>query len=143
MQITKTIRAYVEETIRNKYSAAREAYKADYKTEQEKVIEEIKEKIAEFEKEIKVFALERGFEFVVCGYTYNREWRCSPADKIIDLYTRPVKADQEKEIDDFDGKIGDRWKAKARQVLFDLEVGSAKKAELADILDSVTVDVDE
>lgn len=140
MQITRAIREYVEENIRNKYMDARDAYGLEYQRERDAIEQEIKAKIKEYEDDLKAFVERRGFGF----YSYNRYGynpNYTPAESILNLCINPVKPTEQTDIDNFRRKMDQGWQTKAKQVLFDLEVGGAKKAELTDILSHITVDV--
>ena len=141
MQITRAIREYVEENIRNKYMDARDAYGLEYQREKEAIEQEIKAKIKEYEDDLKAFVERRGFGFYSYSrYGYNPNY--TPAESILNLCVNPVKPTEQTDIDNFRCKMDQSWRTKAKQVLFDLEVGGAKKAELADILSHITVDVE-
>ena len=143
MQITRAIREYVEENIHNKYMEARDAYGLEYQREKNAIELEIEEKIKEYEADLKAFVESRGFGFYLYNrysYTFNPAY--APADSILSLSVKPIKPTEQTDIDNFRRKMDQGWQAKAKQVLFDLEVGGAKKAELTDILSHITVDVE-
>lgn len=145
MQITRSIREYVEDVIRDKYDKAREEHEAEYRQQQHQFVQEVREKINEFEKELRAFANERGYEFCYKPRVYGPRATGDtpePAEHFIGLSVDPINYQKEFDIALFNCKLGDAQRAKIRQVLFDLELGKAKKEELVGILDAVKVDVE-
>ena len=129
MRLTKAIREYVEEEIYKKYNDAaneigKEYYDAKHQAQEmvEEIMKEASNKASQYLKDL--------------GYEVNPGYR---GDSIFIMNGSFSKKD-EREINDQRNELRSKARAKARQVLFDLEMGDTNKQELRDVLDSITID---
>ena len=124
MRLTKAIRDYVEEEIYKKYNEAASEIGKEYYEDKQRA-EDMKEASAKAEQ----FLKDLGYN-VHYGYRENS------------LYSLNCHFDkkEEREINDQRQELRSKARVKARQVLFDLEMGDTDKKELRDVLDSITVD---
>ena len=129
MRLTKAIRDYVEEEIYKKYNdAANEIGKEYYEAKQhaqemvEEIMKEASDKASQYLKDL--------------GYEVSPGYR---GDSIFVMNGSFLKKD-EREINNKRQELRSKARAKARQVLFDLEMGDTNKKELRDVLDSIVID---
>lgn len=132
MRVTRAIREYVEDEISKKYQAVRDTIGRAYYDECDAL-----------EGEIKVIAEEanrRAIEVIRArGFEPTKDWRHHDEGPI--SYSRCFNKPEESErINKECRALDDRKRAKIKQVLFDLEMGATEKAELIEVLDSITVD---
>lgn len=130
MRVTKAIREYVEEEIYKKYNDAADNIGTEYEKEKEDVLNHVLEIIKEANKEVIAYVESRGFKHRP-GY---RE------DTAISLTGSIGKKDIEDDIWKKKQELRNKGMAKAKQVLFDLEMGDTEKKQLKEVLDSIVVE---
>lgn len=130
MRVTKAIREYVEDEIYKKYNAKEQAIGQEYWDEKKEIEDEILEIAADANRRAIALAESRGYE-VTKGYR---------GDGLIFMSPNFGKRDVEKQIQDDRRQLQDRRRAKVKQILFDLEVGSTTKNELVEMIDGIEVD---
>lgn len=132
MRVTRAIREYVEDEISKKYQAVRDSIGKDYCAECDALEEEIKVIADEANHKAIEVIRARGFE-------PTKDWRHHDEGPI--SYSRCFnKPEESQRINNECRALDDRKRAKIKQVLFDLEMGATEKAELIEVLDSITVD---
>jgi len=130
MRVTKAIREYVEETIKEKYRIKIDEIGKDYQQARDDVEAELNKILAEANEKAKNYLNDVNFDCVdyrVSCNPFGRRGRvCQP------------------EMEDINAKERSSWmakcEAKVKQVLFDLEMGETAKNELKDLLDKIEVD---
>lgn len=130
MRVTKAIREYVEETIKEKYRIKIDEIGKDYQQARNGVEAELDKILAEANEKAKNYLNDVNFDCVdyrVSCNPFGRRGRvCQP------------------EMEDINAKERSSWmakcEAKVKQVLFDLEMGETAKNELKDLLDKIEVD---
>ena len=129
MRVSKAIREYVEEEIYKKYSDAANEIGKDYYEAKEQAKEMVEEIMKEASSKAETYLKDLGYD-VMYGYRDN----C-----LFSLNGSFLK-NEEREINDKRNELRSKSRAKARQILFDLEMGEANKNELREILDNITID---
>lgn len=130
MRVTKAIREYVEEEITKKYQAKRDAIGQEYETERKLVDEKLDEILSEANAKAEEYL--QSVRFVSMNYRTH----CNPfgrSGRICQPETEDINAKERSLLDA-------KRNAKIKQVLFDLELGETTKAELKEVLDSITID---
>lgn len=133
MRVTKSIREYVEDEIYKKYDAVANEIGSEYFKEQKEVIEAVETLMKEASKNAKAY-------LDTVGYEFSRYYK---DDSLFHLNGNIRKPEVEKIICDRKDKIRAKAREKVRQVLFDLEMGDTEKKQLKDVLDSITVELEE
>ena len=132
MRVTRAVREYVEDEISKKYQAVRDTIGREYYDECDALEEEIKVIAEEANRRAIEVILARGFE-------PTRNWRHNEEGPI--SYSRCFQKPNEcQRINNACCDLDTRKRAKIKQVLFDLEMGATEKAELIEVLNSITID---
>jgi len=129
MRISKAIREYVEEEIYKKYNDAASEIGKEYYDEKKQVEEMVLEIMTEASKKAEEYLKDLGY-MVMHGYR---------SDSIFSLngsFSKP----EENSINNKRNDMRSKARAKARQVLFDLEMGETTKQQLKEFLDNVVID---
>lgn len=130
MRVTKAIREYVEEEIYKKYDEYSANIGKEYYAEKDNVLKDI-QKIIDSTNAVIIDVLKRK------GFDYEYRYRNNNLITI-DGYIR--KTDVEQSINNQRVQLRDKAKKKIKEVLFNLEMGETQKAELKQVIDSITVE---
>lgn len=129
MRLTKAIREYVEEEIYKKYDEAASEIGKDYYESKERAVQMVEEIMKEASRKAEEYLKD-------LGYTVSYGYRDNSLYTMNGSFTKK----EERDINNQRQELRSRARAKARQVLFDLEMGDTNKKELRDILDNITID---
>ena len=134
MRVTKAIREYVEEEINKKYHAVIDETGKDYEAERE----DVKNGVLAIMKE----ANERALSYIAArGFDYRRGYfRYDDSPMMFEFHGNIEREEDEKALNAERKRLNDNMRAKVKQVLFDLEIGTSGKMELRDIIDSIEVE---
>ena len=130
MRVTKAIREYVEDEIYKKYQVKIDEVGKEYEEQRNDILDHVKEIMKEAAEKAEKYIVSQGFEY---DYGYHGDCLFHISGGI-----------KKKDIEDINYKERDllrtKMKTKAKQVLFDLEMGETGKAELKKVLDNITID---
>ena len=134
MRVTKAIREYVEEEISKKYNTVINETGTDYETERE----DVKNGVLEIMKR----ANEQALSYIAArGFNYKRGYyRYDDSPMMFEFHGNIEREEDEKALNAERHRLNDNMHARIKQVLFDLEIGTAGKMELRDIIDSIEVE---
>jgi vacuolar-type H+-ATPase subunit H len=130
VRVTRAIREYVEAEIYKKYNDAADEIGKEYFAEKEQIEEHIKKIMKKASEEAEAYAANKGF---ASRYSYRGHCLFSYDGSV-------MKQDLETTIYSNRRELSEKAKEKAKQVLFDLEMGDTDKAKLKEVLDNITVD---
>ena len=130
MRVTRAIKEYVEQYIFQKYDEKKADVQKSYYEEKEALNKEIDQIAEEANERAKQLCRSRGFDV---GNDYR-------GHELIYSAHNAKKEEIESLANDERRLIDNKKHAKAKQVLFDLEIGSTGKDELMEVLNGIEID---
>jgi len=129
MRISKAIREYVEEEIYKKYNDAAVEIGKEYYDEKKQAEEMVLEIMTEASKKAEEYLKD-------LGYMVMHSYRSDSIFSLNGSFSKP----EENSINNKRNDMRAKARTKARQVLFDLEMGETTKQQLKEFLDNVVID---